>query len=54
MWYPNKLQWRVIWTMAAGFTLLTMPDIVYGHIGLLWLALLIDGVLLIWRLQKTK
>ena len=51
MWYPNKAQWRVIWVMAAGFTVVTLPSIDTGG-GPLLFALFIDGALLVWKLQK--
>jgi len=53
MWYPNKAQWRVIWTMAIGWTLLTLV-LGRGPNGAFLLALLIDGALLVWKLQKTE
>jgi hypothetical protein len=37
--------------MAAGFTAVTLPSIKFGG-GPLLFALLIDGVLLVWKLQK--
>jgi hypothetical protein len=51
MRYPNKAQWRVIWTMAIGFTIVTILTIDRSA-DLVMLALLIDGVLLVWKLQK--
>jgi AbiV family abortive infection protein len=52
VWYPNKNQWRVIWPMAIGWTLLTLV-LGSGLSAAFLLALLIDGVLLVWNLQKN-
>jgi len=49
MWYPDKTQWLVIWTMAAiaCVTLLVAYDI-YGAV----LSVLLIGVLLLWKLSN--
>ncbi len=49
-WYPNKAQWRMIWVIALGWTAFTVVIAAWGPA---LLALLIDGLLYIWKLQKT-
>jgi hypothetical protein len=53
MWYPNRAQWRVIWLMATAFSLLAL--FIGSHnqnAAPVLVAVLIDGILYIWNLQK--
>jgi len=52
MWYPNRAQWRVIWLLAAFFSLLGAVAAVNGDSGLVLIMILIDGALLAWKLQR--
>ena len=49
MWYQNRDQWLVIWIMALGWTALSAAT---QQLGAFVFALLIDGALLIWKLQN--
>lgn len=53
MWYPNRLQWRVIWIMAIGWTLIKVNDLDYRPERFIY-ALLIDGVILVWWFNRPK
>jgi len=54
MWHPNKAQWWVIWTMAVGFNLLALFNALDNRGGGgLFLVFVMDGVLLIWKLQRS-
>jgi hypothetical protein len=54
MWYPNREQWRVIWLWAGTFTFVSVVSLFYyGNPGSLLLAALIDGILWIWKRQKS-
>ena len=52
MWYPNRNQWRVIWAVAAIFTLLAATGLPYGNFEPFLFMFLIDAVLLVWKLQR--
>jgi hypothetical protein len=52
MWYPNRAQWWVIWSIAALFSLLGLFAAFGREPGLLLIMVLVDGALLVWRLQR--
>jgi hypothetical protein len=51
MWYPDKPQWLVIWTMAAmGCLALLVAYDIYGAV----LSVLLIGALLLWKALKPR
>jgi hypothetical protein len=54
MWYPNRAQWRVIWGMAIIVTLFAVVAATNGEPFLLFIMFLVDGGLLIWKLQNRS
>ena len=52
MWYPNRLQWRVIWTLTAFVTLLGLLGLFKGGGGWLLVSALLDAAVLVWWFQR--
>ena len=55
MWYPNKAQWRVIWTVAILASFVFVINVSPSEQGIVvGTCLVVLGALLVWQLNRKS